>query len=168
MCNEIGEAVLGEIRTAQREDIPQILGLIRELALYENLTDQVVANEELLSESLFGERAFVKAIVADVEGAAVGFAVFFHSFSTFLARPGIYLEDLFVKPPYRRRGIGTALVKYVAREAHALGCGRLEWSVLNWNDPAIRFYELLGAVAMEDWTVYRVTGEALQHLAESD
>ena len=165
MRDDVRHESPAEIRAARREDVPRILDLIRELAVYENLADQVAATEELLSENLFGDRPFAEAILADVDGDSVGFAGFHHSFSTFLARPGVYLEDLFVKPPHRRSGIGRELFKRVAREAHARGCGRLEWSVLNWNEPAIRFYESLGGVAMDGWTLHRVTGDALRRLA---
>ena len=165
MRDDVRDESPAEIRAARREDVPRILDLIRELAVYENLADQVAATEELLSENLFGDRPFAEAFLADVDGDSVGFAVFHHSFSTFLARPGVYLEDLFVKPAHRRRGIGKALLERVAREAHARRCGRLEWSVLNWNEPAIRFYESLGGVAMDGWTLYRVTGDTLRRLA---
>ncbi|MDP6349238.1 MAG: GNAT family N-acetyltransferase [Chloroflexota bacterium] len=168
MRAEEGGASPATIRAAGREDIPQILSLIRELAVYENLADQVVATEDLLSENLFGDAAIAEALLADVDGATVGFALFFQTFSTFLARPGIYLEDLFVKPAHRGRGIGRALFERVAREAHARRCGRLEWSVLDWNEPAIRFYESLGAVALDEWTGYRLTSDAIRRLAEPD
>jgi len=168
MRAEEGGASPATIRAAGREDIPQILSLIHELAVYENLADQVVATEDLLSENLFGDAAIAEALLADVDGATVGFALFFQTFSTFLARPGIYLEDLFVKPAHRGRGIGRALFERVAREAHARRCGRLEWSVLDWNEPAIRFYESLGAVALDEWTGYRLTSDAIRRLAEPD
>ena len=166
MRDEDGGASPATIRAAGREDIPQILALIRELAVYENLADVVVATEELLSEGLFGDDAVAEAFLADVDGTTVGFALFYQTFSTFLAQPGIYLEDLFVKPAHRGRGIGRALLERVAREAHARRCGRLEWSVLDWNEPAIRFYESLGAVAMDEWTIYRLTSQDIRRLAE--
>ncbi len=166
MRDEDGGASPATIRAAGREDIPQILALIRELAVYENLADEVVATEELLSEGLFGDDAVAEAFLADVDGTTVGFALFYQTFSTFLAQPGIYLEDLFVKPAHRGRGIGRALLERVAREAHARRCGRLEWSVLDWNEPAIRFYESLGAVAMDEWTIYRLTSQDIRRLAE--
>jgi len=165
MRAEEGGASPAEIREAGREDIPQILDLIRELSVYENLADQVVATEDLLSESLFGDVAIAEAFLADVDGDTVGFALFYQTFSTFLAQTGIYLEDLFVKPAHRGRGIGRALLERVASEAHARRCGRLEWSVLDWNEPAIRFYESLGAVAMDEWTTYRLTSQDIYRLA---
>jgi GNAT superfamily N-acetyltransferase len=168
MRDEEGGASPARIREAGREDIAQILALIRELAVYENLADQVVATEDLLSESLFGDVAIAEAFLADVDGATVGFALFFQTFSTFLARPGIYLEDLFVRPAHRGRGIGRALLERVAREAYTRRCGRLEWSVLDWNEPAIRFYKSLGAVAMDEWTGYRLTSDAIRRLAGPD
>ncbi len=165
MRDEKGDAPPATIRKAGRKDIPQILSLIRELAAFENLADQVVATEDLLFESLFGDAAIAEALLADVDGDTVGFALFFQTFSTFLAQPGIYLEDLFVKPAYRGRGVGRALLERVAREAHVRRCGRLEWSVLNWNEPAIRFYDSLGAVAMDEWTMYRLTSQDIHRLA---
>lgn len=143
-----------------------ILDLIRGLAEYERLAGECVATEARLEETLFGERPQAEVIIASVEGTAAGFALFFANYSTFLARPGIYLEDLFVKPAFRGRGIGKALLVHLAQLAVDRGCGRLEWSVLDWNEDAIRFYESLGAKAMDEWTVYRVTGKALSSLAQ--
>jgi GNAT superfamily N-acetyltransferase len=154
-----------EIRPATEDDVPIILSLIRELAEYERLSHEVVATEGLLRESLFGERRGAEVLIACCKGAPAGFALFFHSFSTFLGRPGIYLEDLYVKPEFRGRGIGRALLAHLARLAKGRGCGRLEWAVLDWNEPAIKLYKSIGAAPMDEWTVYRVTGEALETLA---
>ena len=154
-----------EIRPATEDDVPIILSLIRELAEYERLSHEVVATEGLLRESLFGERRGPEVLIACCKGAPAGFALFFHSFSTFLGRPGIYLEDLYVKPEFRGRGIGRALLTHLARLAKERGCGRLEWAVLDWNEPAIKLYKSIGAVPMDEWTVYRVTGETLETLA---
>jgi GNAT superfamily N-acetyltransferase len=154
-----------EIRPATEDDVPIILSLIRELAEYERLSHEVVATEGLLRESLFGERRGAEVLIACCKGAPAGFALFFHSFSTFLGRPGIYLEDLYVKPEFRGQGIGRALLTHLARLAKERGCGRLEWAVLDWNEPAIKLYKSIGAVPMDEWTVYRVTGEALETLA---
>jgi GNAT superfamily N-acetyltransferase len=154
-----------EIRPATEDDVPIILSLIRELAEYERLSHEVVATEDLLRESLFGERRGAEVLIACCKGAPAGFALFFHSFSTFLGRPGIYLEDLYVKPEFRGRGIGRALLTHLARLAKERGCGRLEWAVLDWNEPAIKLYKSIIAVPMDEWTVYRVTGEALETLA---
>ena len=153
------------LRPATRADVPVILELIRGLADYERLADECVATEAALTETLFGARPQAEVIVALADGTPAGFALFFHNYSTFLARRGIYLEDLFVKPEFRGRGIGKALLAHLAGVAVARGCGRLEWSVLDWNTDAIRFYGSLGAKAMDEWTVYRVTGPALAELA---
>ena len=153
------------IREATEEDVPLILSLIRELAEYERLSHEVVATEDTLRESLFGERPYAEVLIAEQDGTPAGFALFFHNFSTFLGRPGIYLEDLYVKPEYRGAGIGKELLVRLARLARARGCGRLEWWVLDWNEPSIGFYKKLGAVPMNDWTVYRVSGTALEDLA---
>ena len=156
-----------DIIPATSADVPLILQLIRELAAYEKLSHEVVATEGLLHRALFGDGPRVEAVIARADGEAAGFALFFHNFSTFLAKSGIYLEDLFVRPAYRGRGIGKALLKHLARLACERGCGRLEWAVLDWNKPAIDFYESLGATAMREWVVNRVTGEALEKLARS-
>lgn len=153
------------IRPATRGDLPTILSLIQGLAEYEKLAHECIATLESLDRTLFGERPQAEVIIALVDGAPAGFALFFHNYSTFLARRGIYLEDLFVYPVMRGRGIGKALLAHLAAIAVERGCGRLEWSVLDWNTDAIRFYESLGAKAMDEWTVYRVTGEALTNLA---
>ena len=152
------------IRFAQPSDVPTIFGLIKGLAEYERLAHEVTGTEELLRGHLFGARRYVEVILAEVEGRTVGFALFFHNYSTFLARPGIYLEDLFVLPEERGRGYGKALLSCLARIAVERGCGRLEWSVLDWNEPSIDFYKALGAVPMDEWTVFRVTGDALTRL----
>lgn len=152
-------------RSAERQDVPLILRYIRELARYEKLEEEVVATEEILEEWLF-DKEKAEVIFAVVEGKEVGFALFFHNFSTFLGRAGIYLEDLYVEPAHRGQGIGTALFRELARIAVARGCGRLEWWCLDWNTPSIEFYRSLGAEAMDDWTVYRINGETLGKLAE--
>jgi GNAT superfamily N-acetyltransferase len=153
------------IQPAAERDVPVILDLIKGLAEYERLSHEVVATEESLRESLFGLRRTAEVLLGYAGAEAVGFAVFFHNYSTFLGRPGIYLEDLFVAPKWRRRGLGTQLLRYIARLAVERNCGRLEWAVLDWNEPAIGFYKKLGARAMDEWTVYRVTGAALEKLA---
>jgi GNAT superfamily N-acetyltransferase len=154
-----------EIRSATRDDVPLILSFIKELAEYERLSQEVVATEEGLRDSLFGERPVAEVLIGYLGDEPAGFALFFHSFSTFLGRPGIYLEDLYVRPAFRGAGVGRTLLVRLAELATERGCGRLEWSVLNWNKPAIRFYKALGAVPMDEWTVYRVTGDAVGDLA---
>jgi GNAT superfamily N-acetyltransferase len=156
------------IRPAVPSDVPLILALIKELAEYERLLDDVTATPELLNKALFGARPVAEALVAEDAGEALGFALFFHNFSTFLGRPGIYLEDLYVRPHARRRGIGRALLARLAQLARERECGRLEWSVLDWNEPAIRFYRKIGAQPMDEWTVFRVTGDALERLASGE
>ena len=153
------------IRPATPADVTAIARLIRALADYERLADRVQLDESRLADHLFGGRPCVEALIAEHSGAAVGFALYFTNYSTFLTRPGIYLEDLFVEPEHRRGGFGKALLRALAGVAVARGCGRLEWSVLNWNEPAIRFYEALGAEAMTGWTVNRLEGAALDRLA---
>jgi GNAT superfamily N-acetyltransferase len=153
------------LRFGQREDVPQILAFIRELAAYERLADQVSADEATLEASLFGPQPAAEVVLAEVAGAPAGFALFFHNFSTFLGRRGLYLEDLYVSPPFRGLGLGRRLMARLAQLAVERGCGRFEWWVLDWNQPAIAFYRSLGAVGMDDWTVQRVTGEALHALA---
>ena len=154
------------IRSAARADAGLILALIKELAAYEKLTGEVVATEALLSESLFSAGATAEVLIAAEREKPAGFALFFHNYSTFLARPGIYLEDLFVRPEFRGRGIGRALLARIARLARERQCGRLEWSVLDWNAPAIRFYESLGALPMDQWTTFRLVGDRLNDLAD--
>lgn len=148
--------------------MPLILSFIKELAEYERLSHEVSATEELLRFHLFGERREAEVVIGQHADEPAGFALFFHNFSTFLGRPGIYLEDLYVKPAFRGNGIGRAMLVYLARLARERDCGRLEWSVLDWNEPAIGLYRGIGAVPMDDWTVYRVAGEALQKLAAND
>lgn len=156
------------IRIATESDLPLILTFIRALAVYERLEDKVVATEEVLRESLFGARPYAETLIAEDDGKPVGFAIFFHNFSTFIGRPGIYLEDLFVNPEARGRGYGKALLARLAALAKERNCGRLEWSVLDWNEPSINFYKALGAVPLDDWTMFRLTGGALDALAEKD
>ena len=156
------------LRAGEVADVPVIARLIRGLAAYEKLENEVVMTEELLSQHLFGERAYAETVLAEEDGEAAGFALFFHNFSTFLGRPGIYLEDLFVLPERRGKGIGKALLVHLARLAVERGCGRLEWSVLDWNRPAIGFYESLGARPNDEWTVYRLTGDALESLGRGN
>lgn len=152
------------LRGAVPADVPVIAALIRALARYERLEDECFASEAALEAHLFGPRPFAEALVAEAGGTPAGFALFFHSYSTFLTKPGIYLEDLFVVPERRGLGIGEALLARLARLAVERGCGRLEWSVLKWNEPAIGFYERLGALPMSEWQVYRLTGPALEQL----
>ena len=154
-----------EIRTATEGDVPLILSLIKELAEYERLSHEVVATEETLRASLFGERQVAETLLAYLGDDPAGFALFFYNFSTFLDRPGIYLEDLYVRPEYRGAGVGRVLLVHLAGLARDRDCGRLEWSVLDWNEPAIGFYESIGASPVSGWTVYRVTGRALEELA---
>jgi GNAT superfamily N-acetyltransferase len=154
-----------EIHPATEADVPLILTFIRELADYERLSHEVVATEDALRNSLFGERRFAEVLLGYGGWSPAGFALFFHNFSTFLGKPGIYLEDLYVRPEFRGAGIGRALLVHLARLARERGCGRLEWSVLDWNEPAVGFYRGIGASAVDGWTVYRLTGEALEGLA---
>lgn len=154
-----------EVRPGRPADIPTIATLIRGLARFEKLEDEVTMTEDLLGKGLFGDRPYAETLLAEEGGTAVGFALFFHNFSTFLARPGLYLEDLFVVPEQRGHGVGRALLVALARLAVERGCGRLEWSVLDWNRDAIGFYERLGARPNSEWTVYRLAGEALRSLA---
>ena len=153
------------IRSARENEVGTIFDFIKRLAEYEKMTADVVATEELLREWLF-EKKIAEVFFAEIEGKIVGFSLFFHNFSTFLGRGGIYLEDLFVLPEYRGRGCGKALLKKLAQTAVERGCGRLEWSCLNWNKPSIDFYLSLGAVPMTEWTTYRLTGEKLQEMAK--
>lgn len=155
-----------EIKSATESDVAIIFAFIKKLAEYERLSHEVVATEELLRRTLFGPRRTAEVAIGFVGSQPVGFVLFFHNYSTFLGRPGLYIEDLFVDERHRRRGYGRALLLYVARLAKARGCGRLEWSVLDWNDPAINFYRKLGAVPMGDWTVFRVAGKSLDKLAD--
>ena len=152
------------LREALREDVPAIVGLIGDLALYERQPEDCHADPALLEKHLFGPRPYAEAIVAEIGGEVIGFALFFHNYSTWLTRPGLYLEDLYVKPGFRARGVGRALLVKLAEIAVARGCGRMEWSVLKWNEPAIGFYRKLGAVPMEEWQVYRLEGNPLSAL----
>lgn len=145
--------------------MPVVVWFIQQLAEYERLSDQAVVTEEVLRESLFGERRVAEVVLGYHQDKPVAFAVFFHNFSTFLGRPGLYLEDLFVIPEMRGKGFGKEMLVYLARLARERNCGRFEWSVLDWNEPSIQFYKNLGAVPMNDWTIFRVTGEALDRLA---
>jgi len=156
------------LRPATVADVALILDLIRGLAEYERLPNEVVATEEGLRTSLFGPVPAAEVVIAEVDGIAAGFALFFHTYSTFLGRRGLWLEDLFVRPAYRGQGIGRTLLVHLAEVAVARGCGRLEWSVLDWNESAIGFYRALGAVPMDEWTTFRVTGDALRRLAGGD
>ncbi len=153
------------MREASEEDVPLILSFIRELAEYEKLSHEVVATEEELRKSLFGERRYAEVLIAEHDGSPAGFALFFHNFSTFLGKPGVYLEDLYVNPAFRGAGVGKKLLVHLASLAKRRGCGRLEWWVLDWNEPSIGFYKNLGATAMDDWTIYRLAGTALDDLA---
>ena len=154
-----------DIRFATKEDAGKILYFINELAKYEKMEDEVVATEELLAEWIFDKQK-AEVIFALEDGKEVGFALFFHNFSTFLGRAGIYLEDLFVLSEYRGKGYGKGLLKELARITVERGCGRLDWSCLDWNEPSIEFYKSLGAVPLDEWTVYRLTGETLLKMAE--
>lgn len=154
------------ISRATEFDVPAILGMIRELAQYERLAHVVVATEERLRETLFGKQPAAEVLLAYWERECVGFALFFPNYSTFLAQPGIYLEDLYVKPHARCHGAGFALLAQLGKIAAERRCGRIEWEVLDWNEPSIKFYKKLGAVPMEEWTRYRLTGEALEKLAQ--
>jgi GNAT superfamily N-acetyltransferase len=146
-------------------DVPLLLALIRGLAEYERMTADVVATEDAIRETLFGDTPRAEAVIARVDDEAVGFALWFHTYSTFLARPGLYLEDLFVLPAWRGKGIGRALLRHLAQVAVERRCGRMEWAVLDWNAPAIGFYRKLGAQPMDEWTVFRLTGDALARAA---
>lgn len=163
-----GHAMLSRptITPASAADVPAILAFIRELAAYEKLLDRVEATEELLREGLFGPRPVAEVLMARLDDKPVGYALFFHSYSTFLARPGIYLEDIYVQPAVRGRGVGKALLIEIARIARDRNCGRLEWSVLDWNQPAIDFYLSLGAKPLNEWTMYRMDELAIATLAK--
>jgi GNAT superfamily N-acetyltransferase len=156
-----------EIRPARVDDVPIVLELIRDLATYERAPDEVVATEEQLIDVLFGERRVAEVLLGFEEESPVGFAVYFYNFSTWLGRPGLYLEDLFVKPEKRGKGYGRALLVELAKIARDRGCGRMEWAVLHWNEPAIKFYRALGAQPMDEWTVFRLTREDIAKLAST-
>ena len=155
-----------QIKLAEPDDTSLILSFIKELAAYENLSHEVVADEATLRQSLFGERRVAEVIIGLFEDKPVGFALYFHNFSTFLGEPGIYIEDIYIKPEMRGRGIGSIMFSYLAKLARERNCGRLEWWVLDWNQPAIDFYKKLGAAPMAEWTVNRLTDEALEKLAD--
>jgi GNAT superfamily N-acetyltransferase len=157
-----------EIRPASVADVPIILKLIRDLATYERAPNEVTATEEQLVDVLFGEKPAAEVLLAFEKDTPVGFALFFHNFSTWLGRPGLYLEDLFVKPEKRGKGYGRALLVDLAKIAYERGCGRMEWAVLDWNDPAIKFYRSLGAKPMDEWTVFRLTRDGIAELAKSE
>lgn len=157
-----------QIRTAIADDVPHIFCLIQALAEYEKLSHQVTGTVEDLREHLFGDRVYVEAIVVEIEDKIVGFALFLPNYSTFLTKPGIYLEDLFVLPEYRRQGIGKAMLSYLGKLAIARNAGRIEWSVLDWNESAIAFYQSMGAKVLPDWRICRVSEEALTYLADTD
>ena len=154
------------IRPAREDEVPLVLQFVRELAEYEHLLHEAVATEERVRRDLFGPRPYAEVVFACLDDEPVGFALFFHNYSTFVGKPGIYLEDLFVRLGVRGKGLGKALLTWLAAEAVRRDCGRLEWSVLDWNEPSIRFYKSLGAKAMEEWTIFRLAGDALVALAE--
>lgn len=156
------------IRPAIREDVPLVLAFIRDLAEYERLSHEVTATEQDLADTLFGSRPGAEVLLGFTAGEPAAFALFFPNYSTFLGKPGIYLEDLFVRPAWRGRGFGKAMLSAVARTAVERGCGRLEWSCLDWNEPSIGFYKSLGAQAMDEWTVYRLTGSTLRSFAGAE
>ena len=155
------------IDAAAEADVPLVLAMIRELAEYERLAHACVATEDALRTHLFGPRPAAEVVIARIDVQPVGFALFFPTFSTFLAKPGIYLEDVYVKPPFRRQGVGRALLHHLASLAVARDYGRLEWAALDWNEPAIRFYRKIGAVTMDEWTTFRLAGDALRTFGES-
>lgn len=155
------------IRPATPADIPLVATLVRELAEYEKLAHEAVATEADFETALFGPTPRAHALIVEKDGETAGFALYFYNFSTFLGRPGIYVEDVYIRPDFRRHGLGKDVFRYLARKAVAEGCGRMEWWVLNWNAPAIKFYAGLGARPMDEWTVQRLTGDALHQFAES-
>ena len=153
------------IRPGTEQDIPQIFHFIRELAIYEKALDEVATDEAMLTEALFGNKARAYPLICEIGGVAVGFAIYFYNFSTWLGKYGIFLEDLYVSPEYRGHGAGKALLQFLAQKAVAEDCGRFEWNVLDWNEPSIKFYEACGAVAMSEWVGYRLQGQALESFA---
>lgn len=159
---------LSDVRAARPEDLRTVLTLLRELAEYEKLTHEVVFDDDEFGRHMFGERPMVDVLLADCGGESVGFALFYHDFSTFMGKPGVYLEDIFVRPAHRGHGHGKALISAVAAVAVERGCARMKWSVLDWNQPAIDFYRSLGAEPMDEWTVWRISGESLTRLARRD
>ena len=154
------------IRTGTEEDAPVIFSLIKELAEYEHLAHEVAASVDDIRKTLFGERPFAETLIGENDGLPISFALFFYNFSTFLGKPGIYLEDLYVQPEHRGKGFGSKMLAHIAALAKERNCGRFEWSVLNWNTPAIRTYEKLGATPMKEWILYRLSGGALDRLAD--
>jgi len=154
-----------EIRPVTANDVPLLLALIHELAQYERLAHEVETTEDSLRDALFGARSVAEALIAEIDGRPVGYAIFFRNFSSFTGRPGIYLEDVYVQPVSRGQGVGKRLLAHVARLAVERGCARFEWAVLDWNEPSIEFYKSLGARAMSEWTIYRLTGAELEKLA---
>ena len=166
MSQKISTGIPGlTLKFAEEADVPLVLTFVKKLAKYENLLHEVTADETTMRDSLFGQRQVAEVILADYNDEPVGFALFFHNFSTFLGRIGIYLEDLYVDPAMRGKGIGRTMLAYLAKLAEERKCGRLEWSVLDWNEPAINFYQKLGAVPQDEWIVHRVSGDALSRLA---
>ena len=153
------------IRKASLDDVPLILKFIKELLVYEKLSKEVLATEDVLRETLFGDKPYAEVLIAEIDQKPVGYALYFYNFSTFVGRPGLYIEDVFVSEEYRGRGVGTALFKYCAHIAKERKCGRMEWFVLKWN-PARKFYDYMGAKPMDEWVVYRLTGEALDKMAD--
>jgi GNAT superfamily N-acetyltransferase len=167
MSRPIRTKIIGlTLRFATADDVPVILEFIKELADYEKLSHEVIASEELLKKSLFGERQIAEVIIADYMSQPVGFTLFFHNFSTFLGKPGLYIEDIYIQPEHRGRGIGRTILAYLAKLAVERDCGRLEWSVLDWNINAINFYIELGAQAIDEWTVFRITGDKFSNLSK--
>lgn len=156
-----------EIVPAKKSDAPLILNFIKQLADYEKLSHMVVADLAAIENTLFGERPYAEVLIGKSRGEAAGFALFFHNYSTFLGRPGIYIEDIFVLPEHRRKGIGKALLLETAKIANARKCGRVEWAVLDWNEPAINFYKAMGAMPLTEWILFRLTGNALTRLGDS-
>ena len=155
------------IRPVREDEVPLVLQFVRELAEYEHLLHEAVATEERVRRDLFGPRPYAEVVFACLDDEPVGFALFFHNYSTFVGKPGIYLEDLFVRPNVRGKGLGKALLTWLAAEAVRRDCGRLEWSVLDWNEPSIQFYKSLGAKPMDEWTIFRLTGDALKKLGSA-
>lgn len=156
------------IRFASEKDVPTIISLIKELAHYEKMLDLLKVNEEILRKNLFGDKKYAEVLIAEFETVPVGYAIFFHNFSTFLGKPGLYLEDLYVKHEYRGKGIGTTLLSYLAKLAIERDCNRFEWVVLDWNEPSIQFYKSLGANPLDEWITYRLEGDALRNLTKEN
>jgi len=153
------------IRFAKKEDVPAIYKLIKELAEYEKMLDQLKLNENILRENLFSDKKYAEVLIAEYDSVPIGYAIFFHNFSTFVGKPGLYLEDLYVKPEYRGKGYGKTMLSQLAKIAVERNCGRFEWVVLDWNEPSIKFYESLGARPLKEWLMYRLEGDALKNLA---